>query len=542
MMKIFKLLSPFLRKRKAKMAFYIFFTFFLGLFSLANPILNGWFIDGLLISRDFNILFVYIFFVFALTATNFLITYCLQRLFAVLQANTAYELNQLVLKHISKQSLSFIIQYDPVYLAQIINNDSNSLSTFSLTAIQDVITNLLKALIPFLIFAKAKPVVALCFAILTFAYYFAYRSFKNKLFSESKKLGEIKSTFFSASCEPLVHAKFYKIWEAFDLCFINVGRVFKSLFEKSLSVQKLNWLFSITDTGVSTLAQTVIFILGGSAVIQGNLSIGNFTIFLSYFGLFIGAIKFFYSFGGSYQSILVSYYRLQEYLSRPIPENGDIVLQSVESIALHNLCFKYTDQSTPISYADISFVRGRMYAVIGQNGAGKTTLATLICGLYPDGYSGELTINKADIQSYDLPFLRQKKIAYAEQDPVILDDTILNNITLYNKEITAEMVSLLNTQLRFFDETLFQNMLEENQHMNNLSLRLSGGERQKISILRALVKNPCLLILDEPTSFLDAGSVNTLLNYLKISGKERITILITHSQRVAATCDVIFEL
>lgn len=534
MKKVFFLLAPYIRKQKNKMMFYVVFTTLLGTCSLLTPIINGRFIDLLLSSSTLHILYIYVVFSAIFALVNIGISFFVQRLFAVLQSKIAYELNREVISHINDLSLSYVHKYDPVYLSQIINGDANTISSYAMTVIQEVIINSVKLIAPFFFFAKTGIAIPVCLLLLVSVYFFVFRLFKERLYNANKELSEKKSLFFSILCEPISYAKFYKVWDIIEHGLMKLDNMFHDLLKTSLNVQKLNWKFASADKLVSTVAQTTVFFVGGALVINGHLTIGNFTILLSFFNLYIGAVKYFYSLGGSYQGVLVSQGRLQEHLSHVSNERGTKVLSEIDSIEISDVVFRYGTQSLPIRYDDIVFNKGKIYAVRGENGAGKTTLASLMLGLYADEYAGRISINGEDISDLNLKHVRKNKIAYVDQEVVLLNDSILNNILLGTKTKSIEDVQRLNSKLKFFSNEDFSRMV---CIQNDQPIKLSGGEQQKISILRALIKEPDLLVLDEPSNSLDRETTRRLLDYLSDQKKHRITVIITHTDEVARICD-----
>ena len=183
----------------------------------------------------------------------------------------------------------------------------------------------------------------------------------------------------------------------------------------------------------------------------------------------------------------------------------------------------------------MEFKKGEIYAIVGQSGAGKTTLMHLLFRLW-DCISGSITVDGIDIKDFDIDCLRGQ-ISIVSQNIFLLNDTIYNNIVL-GKEITDEELQhiLVQAGLHEFINTL-PNKLETVVGENGI--KLSGGEKQRISIARALLKKNPILIFDEATSMLDPQGTREIIALIKeLKEKYHKTIItITHDLDLARLSD-----
>lgn len=171
------------------------------------------------------------------------------------------------------------------------------------------------------------------------------------------------------------------------------------------------------------------------------------------------------------------------------------------------------------------FVAGKIYSIRGENGAGKSTLINLLLGLYINCYRGEIIYNGIDINKIDLVDLRNKLVGVTEQIPLLLNDTLYNNLLMGSKNF-----ELMNFLIDYFQLNDFISRLENgiNNVINESTTNISGGEKQKIAIIRQLISNPDVMIFDEPTASLDFDSKNKFLKYITKIKANKIIIIITH--------------
>lgn len=170
--------------------------------------------------------------------------------------------------------------------------------------------------------------------------------------------------------------------------------------------------------------------------------------------------------------------------------------------------------------------KGEAFGIFGKNGSGKTTAVKLLIGLYPTSENGEVTFNGVDINKLDMEYMRGNKISYVMQNPKMTKKSVSGLFEEIDCEITYETVcqsfSFLSNSLRELAlKTIKEFWLKPFYSM-------SEGERQFITIIRALYKNPEILIMDEPSSSLDSLRQQWLLDLISEIKKDRMVIIISH--------------
>jgi len=212
---------------------------------------------------------------------------------------------------------------------------------------------------------------------------------------------------------------------------------------------------------------------------------------------------------------------------------------TIQCLEFHDVSFRYNGKPV-IDNFSLSILRGKFVGITGQSGKGKTTIINLLLG-FLETHKGSIRINDVPTTSEDRRSF-WKRIAYVQQEPFVLHDTIVNNITLDEKFHSighlAKAIKVTNL------EKLIRSQNNETVALiNEDGKNISGGQRQRIAIARALYKTSDLIILDEPFNELDRASENQLLNFFKdLAHSGKIVILITHSKESLSFCDKIISL
>lgn len=307
-----------------------------------------------------------------------------------------------------------------------------------------------------------------------------------------------------------------------------------------LKSEKYGALASPTNEVLATLAVAGVIVVGALSVIKGVRTQGDFIAFITSVFLLYEPFKKLSRINTSLQSGIAAADRIFEFLDIEDAVKDDGVLElsrDIQSVRFNKIGFSYEPTSKEVLIGiDYELQAGTMLALVGMSGSGKSTLVSLLPRFY-DVVSGSIEINGKDIRNYKLPSLRSQ-ISLVGQHVFLFDDTIFNNIAYGREGVSKEEVyeaALKANATEFIDE-LPQGF---DTRIGEQGLKLSGGQRARISIARALLKNSPILILDEATASLDNDSeeqVQKAIDQLMIG---RTVIVIAHRLSTVRTANCI---
>lgn len=296
-------------------------------------------------------------------------------------------------------------------------------------------------------------------------------------------------------------------------------------FKYNMKAVKTNQLTSPLMEIIGAFAFAAVIIVGGSKVISGELTTGEFSSFIAALFMLYTPIKKISNLYNSMQDAIAANERINDMFSkRPSIISGDTKeIGDIKEIHFKNVELKYGD-FVALKNINLDAKKGETVALVGDSGGGKSSLINLIVRFY-DTTNGEILINNNPIKDLDLKSLREN-ISIVTQRVYIFNDTIAANIA-YGYEIDEIKVIEVLKQAHAYD---FVMQMKKGIHtiLDEFGTNLSGGQRQRIAIARALYKNPKILILDEATSALDNKSESIISEVINEVSRDKITFIIAH--------------
>ena len=221
-------------------------------------------------------------------------------------------------------------------------------------------------------------------------------------------------------------------------------------------------------------------------------------------------------------------------------ENEDkhklLKIKDIKKISVLDLDYSYDGKKKIIDSLSFEIFKGEIFGIFGRSGSGKSTLVDILSGLIKPK-KGKIFINQnEDIKDFSVSW--GSMIGYVPQTPLLLNDTIENNICLgveknkINREKLREVIDIMDLTSLIEDNNKSQNIF-----VGESGNKLSGGQKQRVSIARTLYFNPKILILDEATSSLDENSENEIFNLVTKLKNDHIVVLISHNEKIRQLCE-----
>lgn len=521
-----------------KLQIYIFITLNICASSLSiiSPYLNGKYLDILTTNISLNNIYFFVCIYLLIRITNVFFSYMVGILTLKLKSKIAFNITSYFVDYFYNIPLKFFQNYDPVYISQRINSDASNLTEFIVSDVYQLFISFfyIMAVSCMVIYIDYKIFLILCVAGIF--YTIMYKLFKNKINESSLSYFESQNNYSSVVNEPFKFSKTIKINSLQNIFNLRLNNGFNSFLTSLLNYGKVTYLYNELEQVLETIFITTILFICGLEVLSKNMSIGQLTIILSYFTLVLNSLGYILNFGKRYQEYKVCYNRFEEFLSIDQESLGSEKLDCINKITFKD--FRYLEgDNIVIDNLNYSFESGNIYTILGSNGCGKSTLLYLISKVINHD-SGNLYFNNIDSESIDFNHLRKHHISFLEQEPTLIKDSFYNNLTynVENDNLLEQYLDLFNLNACF---SKFENGI--NSMLSDNIENLSGGEKQKIGLVKTFLKNSSLIILDEPTSALDFNSSEILKKLLLDIKKDKIIIIVTHDKRLRNISDFVLE-
>ena len=300
--------------------------------------------------------------------------------------------------------------------------------------------------------------------------------------------------------------------------------------------------FRVVINTFSSVGPMLLYLVGGILMMKydTDLSVGNITVMVALLGRMYGPVNSLLNIQVEWIRSMALFTRIFEYFDMPVeikncenPIKPDVVHGNVE---FKNVEFSYNPERKILKNVNFELKSGNSIAIVGPSGSGKSTIINLIPRLY-DVCKGQVTFDGVDVRNLDLEFLRDK-IGIVSQETYLFNGTIRENLLYAKPDATEEELIEACKKANIYDFVESQeNGLDT--MVGNRGLKLSGGEKQRISIARILLKDPVLFIFDEATSSLDSISESKIQEAIDPIIHSRTSILIAHRLSTILAADEI---
>jgi ATP-binding cassette subfamily B protein len=454
-----------------------------------------------------------------------------------------YELRRRLFEHLTALGLHHHITTSTADAVYRVDVDAYAIENLVMSGIFPLATSFSALVVMFVILLRLNLTIALLSLTVVPFMYLCLRWYMSTLVDREERVKELESKLLERLYETFGAMRLVKSFarEPHEL------RRYAQAGDKTMNARiAITWqqsMFAVVVGAITILGTALVVIVGGSFVIRGRLSIGQLTVVIFYLGQVYGPLSAIAHTTGQLQGAVAGAKRVRAMFAlTPETVEAPDAIDAKElrgEVAFEKVGFSYPDGTAVLH--DIAFEAkpGQMVALVGLTGAGKTTLVSLIPRFY-DATAGRVLIDGMDAKQYRVRSLRDS-IAIVLQEPVLFSGTIADNIRYGRLDATPQEVEDA-ARAAHAHEFIARLPKAYDTEIAEAGGGLSGGERQRLSVARAILKNAPILILDEPTSSLDAISEEIVFAALRRLRTGRTTIVIAHRLSTVRDADQILVL
>lgn len=464
-------------------------------------------------------------------------------LFISINENILADARKILLKNMIRKPILIYYSKQPGEMISMFINELPIISGFITNSIVQIITNISILVVTILIMLSLESSTAIFTIFIITIVYFLLKKNNPKFKENNNKILQVNSIVTNTLGEIINNIFIVKCMYAYLYC----EDIFSRIIEKSIKIKfklynqelKVTFLLSL----LFILPSIMLLSYGGYLVIIGMMTVGNIVALNMYINRIFEPVRAISSLNMNIQKFIAAFNRYYSVVSedKTYKLSTDLVeLKYInKGISLENVYFKYEGNDNYILYnINLEINLGKKILIKGANGTGKTTLINIICGVLESNVEGIVKYDNINMKNINRSFLH-KILGIIPQENYLFNESIRNNICM-GREYEDEKIYKLCSELGF--DNLFNDNLGLNTIISSKGTNISGGQKKQISILRGLIHDPQIIILDEPTTFIDEYTKDEFFRYLNLKCDDKIVLIISHETIDNAFFDEVLEL
>jgi len=499
------------------------------LLGLAQPYITKLLIDEALLQRNMRALLTVAVLMVVVTVSGFALNIISSYRYVAVSAAVLFDMRLSVYQHLQELSPRF---YTRTKLGEIVSRLNNDISE-----VQRVAADTLLAAISNLIFLIGSVVIMV---LLNWKLFFvsillipvsviALKHYRSKLTDRVRGMRERSADIGSFLIESLMGMRLIVASNTQEREVTKFREKNRGFVDALLSMQLVSFFAGAFPGTVLTLSTALVFLYGGKLVIDGAMTIGALVAFMAYHMRLLMPVQNLMGLYTSVATARVSLDRVFEILDAPVEVKESptaLELREVRGdVEFGNVTLKYDRETVVLDAVSFKIPAGSLCAIAGPSGVGKSTVADLLLRFY-DPQAGTITIDGRDLRDVRLGDLR-REVVLVEQTAFLFNSTIAENIRYGCPSADADEITQA-AKSASIDEFIRSLPEGYDTQVGERGQALSAGERQRIALARALLRDPAVLVLDEPTASVDPITEQTIAAALRSMMKGRTTIVISH--------------
>ena len=512
---------------------------------LLPSIITGKIVDQALVGKDMALLIKLLVAAFAALTVSQAIGVLESYINAWISQRIIFDMKNQMYRHLQYMPHSFFTTEKQGDIITRMNTDISGVSNVISGTLSRIVSNIATVITTLIaLFSMSAPLALVGIVVIPLLILPTKTAGKTrwKLLTESQakndELNQVINETLSVSGSMLV-----KIFTREKQEYENFVKVNKEVTDISLKEQRSGKWFGMLMGMFTQVGPLLIYFAGGYFIISkmdSSLTVGTITATVALINRLYRPVESLLNLQVDFTRSLALFTRIFDYFDREntivSPENGLKPDVTDQPIVYDHVKFSYTPDKELLKDINFTVPGGKMYAIVGPSGSGKSTVVNLIPRLY-DVVGGRVTVAGTDVRDFDLEYLR-KCIGVVTQETYLFNGTILENLR-YAKDDATEAEIEEACRIANIHDFIVAQPDGYNTEVGNRGLKLSGGEKQRISIARVILKDPKILILDEATSALDSISENSIQDALEAMMKGRTSIVIAHRLSTILKADCI---
>lgn len=501
---------------------------------LMPSIITGRIVDEALVGKNMELLIRLLLMAFAALTISQLVGVLENYINAWISQRIIFDMRNQMYKHLQYMPHSFFTTEKQGDIITRMNTDISGVSSVISGTLSNIVSNVATVITTLIALFSMSPHLAavgiLVIPLLILPTRTAGRTrwkYLTQSQSKSDELNQKIDETLSVSGSMLV-----KIFTREQKEYDDFVRINKEVTDLNLKEQRSGQLFRVVMGMFTQLGPLLIYFAGGYFIIRNidpNLTVGMITATVALINRLYRPVEQLLNLSVDFTRSLALFTRIFDYFDREntivSPADGKKPNVDNKPITYEHVAFSYNPENPILTDVDFEVPGGSMYAIVGPSGSGKSTVVNLIPRLY-DVCGGSVKVAGVDVRNFDLEYLR-RQIGVVTQETYLFNGTILENLRYANDSASAEEIEAA-CRIANIHDFIANQPDGYNTQVGNRGLKLSGGEKQRLSLARVILKDPKILILDEATSALDSISENSIQDALEKMMEGRTSIVIAH--------------